>query len=1721
MLMIKNSKFPITFLILFLITFILFTSSIFIKQSEAYSVDSYSYSDSFEEWHGIEASQTRNFINFAGSFEANATEAVLSSKCISLERPQSSTFEGWSFAEIEISNTEDILSNNLNIEDCSGNPLLTIPITDLQSGTNTIDLSSISEESIRVIYSVIHTSSTGNGYIPSRVEKWSLWGKSSGPTTFEVISEVNTVESGSTVTFLLNIASSGVVTKNPYLEIDLESLNGDGISTGTAEDATVCYDKDNSGTPGDTLDECDMYRPLTFISAGNGPMGETPTTPASGAINGNIIWDLEDIPDGNTVSIPVTFSVPNGYIDGKTISLNADFTHGESSNDLSLNNFMTISRNSAPITVTSIVGSYHFYSAYSSVGPGAYNLYDYIINSPGSVSNSSDIEDLTIEIANIGSCQIDFISAPISRNTENTFVIQSPSPGEPITPLDPVIFKIFRSSFEYQSSQLSLYYSSSSSCSNGEQIQNELKAISPSINQTLSIRHNIVFNSCRRASNAYIHRLQSGNSLNPNFSPFPGFTEYYITSNPSIKPGEFYTTWSFYGGEGTRTQTVTLDKTYYTVNMPDNSSFHGIIDFRTSANVSVYKDIDGTAPYPGDPSFDTDFDEYDISKANSPNSSWHLVEKSWNGPFVNPPNATDKDSVVVPNENAKLLIVKYNDDPPWIGNLGNFAPRLLWKVCDGDYCDSPVEGTLEIQNTGRLFTEYDDGSGPVINNCMDFNSGKSITYESKSWPAIYSSTSQSEYPAGKLIDLEVHPHNNNHASIFTDAQWGVNLFNIRESIDFDYIVSKISNPTNKYPAENQNIEGESCNIEDARLVIPDESTCLNANDGSGSECFMYWDIPDSCQLPNGWGYNREGYVSQDSYTDSFDLKFKIPIKNDVEADTLLTLNSEVRTRDLSTLGADNSVELSRWSSSNYSTQSTIKVLATPSLDISQTGSLQVEEGRDFSYNIEAINTGNTLNSGIYLIDQLPKQGINNSDITPIYGQVFSNKHPSDISIYYSNESDCYNQSLSSTWVEMSSVTSTRAGTLSVTDTIPSTAYCILAHLNQASDESLEPHEFIRITIDMTIPMDATRGLLIFNKAKSGASISLNSPINISEVETSLAYTEIGSQVVLDIDKSFEIENAVPGRIKWTLKYSNKSSTNSYNAVLSDTLPGDLIFVDIDEESLDSNVICSTDPCIPSDSNTDGSGGNLIFNIAEILPDDGNEGGNDEGSISFWTDVKEGLSPGYEIENCASISPSENGISGVSCSTVSLSERNPILSVTASPEEGGDPIFIHKSPWGKGKFTISTENDSSIAKYLNIYNEIDPKFEYITGSLVINGSNASDSIISERTLSFNPISPTPPGESLVISFEYTINEFLDSGEVLSNSALLVECEDQTDKQSCSPSKLTNEVSVIVYNEQPEIIDDLYEIEEDNNLIFNPLLNDSDLDGEFRITEEGLSSPVNGTLNFVDGYNLFTYIPDENFNGTENMYYEICDLGNPVKCDSGNVSITIRSVNDHPVLLTETISVDEDSAIDFYVHENDYDVDGYLDLSLLKIITPTLHGDLKLDLSTSLITYQPFLNFDQEDIFTYQICDNEGACTEIDVEINVNGINDPPIAQDDDFIVHGTESVNILVNDIDVDDGIDPDSFRILENPNRGNVVFNNNDGTLQYFPKENLEGNFSDQITYLICDYSGQCDDATVEIFFIDSLVITGQNILYIIGIIFLSISAFCTYLLIKDRKRVL
>ncbi len=286
--------------------------------------------------------------------------------------------------------------------------------------------------------------------------------------------------------------------------------------------------------------------------------------------------------------------------------------------------------------------------------------------------------------------------------------------------------------------------------------------------------------------------------------------------------------------------------------------------------------------------------------------------------------------------------------------------------------------------------------------------------------------------------------------------------------------------------------------------------------------------------------------------------------------------------------------------------------------------------------------------------------------------------------------------------------------------------------------------------------------------------------------------------------------------------------------------------------------------------------------------------------------------------------------------------------------------------------------------------------------------------------------------------------------------------------CDPATVT--INVLI-SSPPVAEDDDFITTEDTTLNDSVAGNDIDPDND-PLTYSVLTGPANGTLTLnADG--SFTYVPDPDYNGFDSFTYTACDPA--LFCDQATVTIDVLPINDTPDAIDDDYSMTENTVLNDDVSTNDLDVDG--ENLTIDLVNDVVNGTLVLN-SDGTFTYTPDTDFTGTDTFTYIACDPNLICDVAEVTITVLPESAAPVAQDDTYSVDEDNSLSENVSTNDSDANGDVMTFTLLTDVSNGTLVFNG-DGTFVYVPDPNFNG--TDSFTYIACDPTALCDDATVII----------------------------------------
>lgn len=242
---------------------------------------------------------------------------------------------------------------------------------------------------------------------------------------------------------------------------------------------------------------------------------------------------------------------------------------------------------------------------------------------------------------------------------------------------------------------------------------------------------------------------------------------------------------------------------------------------------------------------------------------------------------------------------------------------------------------------------------------------------------------------------------------------------------------------------------------------------------------------------------------------------------------------------------------------------------------------------------------------------------------------------------------------------------------------------------------------------------------------------------------------------------------------------------------------------------------------------------------------------------------------------------------------------------------------------------------------------------------------------------------------------------------------------------------------------------------------------------------------------------TFTPQSNAFGDAVVTVTLVDRGPANPADENTslpslLTISINPENDQPVAVEDSYNTTEDGVLNVAATgllTNDTDVD--LPLDSLKVVagdvtstsgvTVTLNEDGSFTYDASSLASFQQLQAGQSifDRFTYTIEDTAGTVSEpATVTIRVDGADDAPIANDDNYAIGAGNSIElaILENDTDVDSTINPQTISVTANPAFGSVTVLGI-GVVRYTPDAGFRG--SDSFRYTVRDSAGNISNEAI------------------------------------------
>ncbi len=242
-----------------------------------------------------------------------------------------------------------------------------------------------------------------------------------------------------------------------------------------------------------------------------------------------------------------------------------------------------------------------------------------------------------------------------------------------------------------------------------------------------------------------------------------------------------------------------------------------------------------------------------------------------------------------------------------------------------------------------------------------------------------------------------------------------------------------------------------------------------------------------------------------------------------------------------------------------------------------------------------------------------------------------------------------------------------------------------------------------------------------------------------------------------------------------------------------------------------------------------------------------------------------------------------------------------------------------------------------------------------------------------------------------------------------------------------------LDILPINDTPNAKNDVITTEEDTAVTIDVLVNDSDVEGDVLSIQSASVPSEQGSVDIIDGKLVFT--PAENFNGEATITYIVTDGD---LTDEAKVTVTVTPVNDSPVAVDDTTSIQEDTAVTIDVLTNDTDVDGDK-LSIESASVPKEQGTVEV--VDGKLVFTPAENFNGDAEITYTVTDGE-LTDEAKVTVTVNPVNDAPIIKVDavESITEDAVNTDTVVATLTVRDTDTPEDQLTVSLENNSNGYF---------------------------------------------------------------------------------
>lgn len=523
----------------------------------------------------------------------------------------------------------------------------------------------------------------------------------------------------------------------------------------------------------------------------------------------------------------------------------------------------------------------------------------------------------------------------------------------------------------------------------------------------------------------------------------------------------------------------------------------------------------------------------------------------------------------------------------------------------------------------------------------------------------------------------------------------------------------------------------------------------------------------------------------------------------------------------------------------------------------------------------------------------------------------------------------------------------------------------------------------------------------------------------------------------------------------------------------------------------------------NDTSTTPAPGTPTYNTATFNVTDVNEDGSGVLFTVNTTDVVSGTTVGYTISG-----------GGITTDDISLGSLTGSIGIGANIGTLGFLVVADYTTEGPETLTVTLDpNDSNgnVTGSLSadvLINDTSKTPAYLGGSFDVasidenNTDVATFNVTAENILDGTTVGYTISGTTVdqislssltgVMTFASDTASIgftaVADGTTDGNSTVTLAL-DATDSFGTSTGALSDTVDIIDTSQTPVIPPTSSDVVVTSNqretTIIQLASSINDADGNV-VSVVTVAGPANGnsTITNISESNIFyTYTPDTNFYGNDQIQYYVVD-NDGATSNTSNIDIQVYQ---SPTVIADTAIVLENTSVIVNVVTNDTAGDFAVDSGTITITTTPSNG-VAVANSNGTIQYTPTLGYFGADQLQYTVADIVGGTSlpgnlDITVQEDVVIPPIPPSANPDLFYVpvNGTAQLNVLANDDGTEASLDSNSIVITTPSANANITVYGN-GSVQYTPTANFTG--TDGFVYTVDDTRGLTSNpanVTVEV----------------------------------------